>query len=317
MMRMPTEIEWTDETWNPLAGCTPVSPGCANCYAARMAKRQIAMGNKNYAGTVDKHGRWTGKINLIPDALEKPFHWRKPRRVFVNSMSDLFHESVPDQFIYDVLLVIRRCPQHTFLILTKRPQQRMRNILLLVTESRFLPNLHLGVSVEDQATANERIPWLLKTPAAVRWVSLEPMLGPVDLRPWLGESCYYHSCPGMLEPIVSSDGSCWERSRCRHCARSWFNDPPRRLDEMSGPYIDGVVVGGESGPGARPMDIEWVRSVRDQCQEVGVAFFFKQMMVNGKKIAMPKLDGRTWDEWLTESLPAETAEQTPSGPGPE
>lgn len=250
-----SKIEWTEKTWNPLAGCTRVSPGCQHCYAERMAKRQIAIGNKNYEGTVDKHGRWTGRINLIPDALDKPLHWRKPRMVFVNSMSDLFHEGVPLEFIDKVFVVIKdwRAAHHTFQILTKRPE-RMERYFRSRTWARP-SNVHLGVSVENQETSDERIPWLLKTPAAVRWVSYEPALGPVDFF--------------MVKP-------------------HWF---------WAGSGIDGIVMGCESGPGARPMDLDWVRSVRDQCQEAGVSFFFKQMLVNGKKVGLPELDGRTWDEW--------------------
>ncbi|KKN32686.1 hypothetical protein LCGC14_0811470 [marine sediment metagenome] len=310
---MPSKIEWTDETWNPVAGCTRVSPGCQHCYAERMAKRQIAMGNKNYEGTVDKHGRWTGKINLIPDALEKPLRWCKPRRVFVNSMSDLFHEDVPDEFIGKVFAVMGdwKCSGHTFQILTKRPE-RMCQIVLKHIIKPF-PNVHLGVSVENQATANERIPWLLKTPAAVRWISLEPMLGPVDLRPWLGPEIFCELCDVACpecpyeKAVVCDEDICDETGYLA----------PRTLDS--------IVVGGESGPGARPMHPDWPRSVRDQCQEAGIAFFFKQwgawgpnqsfdhglgrknekehyfdsrnrVYRVGKKSAGRILDGRTWDE---------------------
>lgn len=271
---MPSKIEWLTnpdgtpgETWNVLAGCDHKSDGCTNCWAARMARRQVGMRNKNYYGTV-KGGKWTGKIKLIPDALEKPLHWRKPRRIFVQSMGDLFHEKVPFEFIDKVFAAMALCPQHTFMVLTKRPE-RMREyvddreqIVVVVTRKHGaemvhkgscdqvyrivrktdpardliwpLPNVHLYTSIEDQATADERIPWLLKTPAAVRGVSLEPMLGPVDFsRTWM-------------------DLSIWMEQ------------------------LDHVIVGGESGPGARPIHPDWVRSVRDQCIDSGTAYFFKQ-----------------------------------------
>lgn len=234
-----------------------------------MAKRQIAMGNKNYAGVVDKHGRWTGKINLIPEVLEKPMHWRKPRTVFVCSMCDLFHEDVPLDYIYRVFAMMQVCHRHTFKVLTKRAE-RMHNCMMPMLDtddfwsyvedlggdtdpSSPLFNVHMGVSIENQPTADERIPWLLKTPAAVRWVSYEPALGPVGF---------------------------W---------KYW-----RWIQTTSG--IDGIVMGCESGPGARPMNLDWVLSVRDQCQEAGAPFFLKQMMVDGKKVSMPKLDGKVWDE---------------------
>ncbi len=340
---MTTKIEWVKnadgtrgETWNPLVGCTKVSKGCAHCFAERMAVRQIGMGNKNYAGTI-KDGHWSGKVNLIPDALEKPLHWRKPRTVFVNSMSDLFHESVPFEFIDKVFAIMALAKWHTFQVLTKRPE-RMREYMKALTFERMRvhmnanspgswftiawrnrpeelkwnriptcqppPNIHLYVSIEDQATADERIPWLLKTPAAVRGVSLEPMLGPVDLRPYLrGEGC---TTGGVT---------------------TWLK---------TGPVLDHVIVGGETGPGAGPMHPDWVRSVRDQCAEAGVSLFFKgwgdwcggmqnssrdpyatlengQMFCKGasnhkywgdgymsarvgKRAAGRELDGRTWDE---------------------
>ncbi len=336
---MTTKIEWVKnpdgskgETWNVLAGCDHKSAGCDNCWAVRMATRQVGMKNKNYYGTV-KGGKWTGKIKLIPDALEKPLHWRKPRRIFVQSMGDLFHQGVPFEFIDAVFSVMAIHPQHTFMILTKRPERMFEYAGTRQSADRFakycldaarglpiklelqalddncdgfqLPNVHLYTSIEDQATADERIPWLLKTPAAVRGISLEPMLGPVDLRPWLGQSCYRHGCPGVLKHRVSEDGSCWEDSICQRCGAKWFNDPPRDLGDLPGPRLDHVIVGGESGPGARPMELDWVRNVRDQCVEAGVKFFFKAAIIDGKRVSMPLLDGRTWDE-----MPGQAKEET-------
>lgn len=275
-----TRIEWTDATWNPVTGCTHVSEGCRNCCAERMAATRLAH-TEAYAGTarINENGepRWTGKVNLLHDRLTQPLRWRRPRRIFVNAMSDLFHEEVPDEFIDQVFAVMALSPDHTFQVLTKRPQ-RMRKYLssghlplwkrwgmtavdmdvdagLWIPTFRGvdplpwpLPNVWLGVSVEDQPTANERIPLLLQTPAAVRWVSAEPLLGPVDLVPWLFVPDP-HGAPADLIPRN----------------RTTFD-----------PSLDWVIVGGESGPGARPMHPDWVRSIRDQCVEAGVAFNFKQ-----------------------------------------
>ena len=223
-----------------------------------------------YAGTV-KAGEWTGRVNLIEDRLTLPLRWRKPRRVFVNAQSDLFHKSVADEFVARVFAVMALAPQHTFQILTKRPG-RMRSLLrsvefadllgeciVEVNDGRAeysisfpLPNVHIGVSVEDQKTADLRIPLLLTTPAAVRWLSCEPLLGPVNL-----PAC---RCLGVGS---ITHGRHWPDTVCDQCGGS-------------GSQIDWVVVGGESGPGARPMHPDWARSLRDQCAATGVPFFFKQ-----------------------------------------
>lgn len=299
---MATGIEWTDASWNPIVGCTKVSAGCGNCYAIRMAHRlaknpKIAevgndwvrsggdgsiryVSNPYMDSTTITNGvvNWSGALSFIPSRLEQPLRWRKPRRVFVCSMGDLFHESVPFEWVRQVMEVIERCPQHTFQLLTKRPARMLR---FYESESGFLAgasaghgwgwdypkNAWLGVSVEDQATAGERIPLLLEVPAAVRFVSVEPLLSAVDVSPWLSA-------------------------------------------------LSQIIVGGESGPGARPMHHSWVRSLRDQCVESSTPFFFKQWgewgsydltpdgrgQINpeyrrvGKKAAGRFLDGRTWDE---------------------
>lgn len=287
---MSTKIEWTEDTWNPVSGCTKISAGCKHCYAERMAIRLAGR-----AGYPAKPNQF--KVTLHPERLEIPLHWRQPRRIFVNSMSDLFHEDVPISFIDDILSVIAACPQHTFQVLTKRPENMMEKLYKNTLETPFrelgggdyLPNVWIGVSVEDQKTADERIPWLLKTPAAVRFVSYEPALGLVDfIGPW---------------PKTIHD-------------RDWL---------LGDPGLDWIIAGGESGPGARPAHPDWFRSVRDQCQEAGVPFFFKQWgewfptypfdkkpegnLKNhqwnsgvcawkvGKNCAGRLLDGREWNEY--------------------
>ncbi len=266
-----TGIEWTDATWNPIVGCSVTSPGCTNCYAMQMAGRLDRMGVAHYAGLTQpsKAGPvWTGVLRQAPEAtLLQPLRWRRPRRIFVNSMSDLFHENVPDDWIDLVFAVMALAPQHTFQVLTKRAE-RMRSyietkrrnapewILVTAGERVLLPyeggwptNVWLGVSVEDQVRADERIPHLLATPAAKRLLSCEPLLGPVDLTNLGGVGS------------AKSYGAHGFTSLRGLCDR---------------PAVDWVIVGGESGPRARPMHPDWARSLRDQCQTASVPFFFKQ-----------------------------------------
>jgi protein gp37 len=228
-MGTETKIEWTDATWNPVTGCTNVSEGCRNCYAERVLPRT---------------GQSFDTVVCHPDRLDAPLHWRKPRRIFVNSLSDLFHEDVPREFIKSVVGVTVDCPQHTFQILTKRPQR----MLEFCRECAFPSNVWLGVSCEDQQTADERIPLLLQTPAAVRFISAEPLLGPIDARRYL--------------PVIA---------RPREAISEVAASRTPRNDRL-----DWVICGGESGPHARPMHPTWARSIRDQCQAAGVPFFFKQ-----------------------------------------
>ena len=254
-----TSIEWTDTTWNPVRGCSRASSGCEHCYAERMASRFCGPGEP-YEGLARRApARWTGEVTLVPRVLAEPLKWRKARRVFVNSMSDLFHAALTDEQIAAVFGVIAATPQHTYQILTKRPE-RMRAWCASAAHDGGqdwpLVNLWLGVSVEDQQRADERIPALLATPAARRFVSCEPLLGPVR-----------------------------------------FNDVPVLRRVNAGPQLDWVIVGGESGPGARPMDEDWVRAIRDQCKAAGVPFFYKQRLLDGgRKIALPLLDGRQHTE---------------------
>lgn len=295
-----TGIQWTDATWNPFVGCSIISPGCRDCYAMEEAARQIRCAKgldrpTHYEGTVKTvKGKsiWTGNVNLAPDhVLTKPLHWKKPRRIFVNSMSDLFHESVPDEWIIKVLAVIACSPQHAFQILTKRaermrsfmakmPEDLSTEVLLVARRDEFgypitgaakwpLPNIWLGVSTERQKEADERIPLLLQTPAAVRFISAEPLIDSLSLR-W-----------AKWDDWTNPDGT--GRQTVNHL------DGARMLDW--------VIVGGESGPRARPMNPRWARELRDQCREAGVPFFFKQWGGRHAKSAGRLLDGKEHSEF--------------------
>lgn len=232
-MAAGSAIEWTEATWNPVTGCTKVSPGCKNCYAERMAKRLQAMGQPNYRNAF--------RLTLHPHVLDLPLHWRRPRTIFANSMSDLFHKDIPQAFIDRVFAVMARAHWHTFQLLTKRSDRLLAVSTLLPWRS----NVWMGVSVEGQKYTS-RIEDLRRTGAHVKFLSLEPLLGPLP-----------------------------------------------RLDLRG---IDWVIVGGESGPGARPMDPGWVVDIRDQCQSENVPFFFKQWGGPRKKRTGRLLHGRTWDE---------------------
>jgi protein gp37 len=228
-----SKIEWTESTWNPLTGCTKVSPGCKHCYAERMARRLQAMGQPNYRNGF--------KLTIHEHVLELPLHWKQPQTIFVNSMSDLFHEDVPLEFIQKAFEIMRQAHWHTFQVLTKRSAR----LVELDKELDWPDNVWMGVSVEN-AKYTFRIDHLRETHARIKFLSLEPLLGPL------------------------------------------FN---LDLD-----YIDWVIVGGESGPRARPMDRSWVTDIRDQCLGVGVPFFFKQWGGVNKKKTGRELEGRTWDE---------------------
>jgi protein gp37 len=294
-----SKIEWTQATWNCVTGCSKVSEGCRNCYALRDWARLSANPNTVY------HGRKFTDVQCHPERLDQPLRWTKPRRVFVNSMSDLFHESVPDAFIDQVFAVMALAKQHVFQVLTKRPDRMLDYLSVAESEdsdwlericdhavrisgspcsASFIEdidwpihNIWLGVSIEDQPTADERIPLLLQTPAAVRWVSAEPLLGPVDLGRW----------------VYDRD----EKIRAAMNSPAAFN---REQAEDGIPYpLDWLVVGGESGPNARPMHPDWPRSLRDQCQAAGVPFFFKQW---GEWI---EIDGPLCRAIITDKLPSD------------
>jgi protein gp37 len=299
-----TGIEWTDATWNPVRGCTRVSEGCRHCYAEKVAARFSGEGQPyhRYAERRSAGSAWTGRVEMIPGALEIPLGWKRPRRIFANSMSDLFHEALPDQDIatvYGHAIAAARVRGHTIQILTKRAR-RMRELLadplwwrracetaqdLVQEHSRTgatdrvphyragnpPPGIWLGVSVENQDAADERIPDLLGTPAAVRFISAEPLLGPVDLtrvaRGSWGDGTAIHALAGGV--------------------RWWDTEAAPAGFASGGARIAWVIAGGESGPGFRPVDPAWMRSLRDQCQAAGVAFFAKQM--SGLKQHMPPL----------------------------
>ena len=272
-----SKIEWTDASWNPVTGCTKVSPGCDHCYAEAFAERWRGTPGHAYENGFD--------LQLRPERLDQPLRWHRPRRIFVNSMSDLFHDDVPDEFIAQVFAVMAATPRHTYQLLTKR-HARMRSFLrgeckcgaghapgvhlrsaiewaATPHSPTYVPglesglyhrtqwpllNVWLGVSVENQQWADIRVPALLDTPAAVRWLSCEPLLGPVDLT----------SCNGV-----------------NALEQDWIGGPGAGSGAPH-PFVDWVVVGGESGPGARPMHPDWARSLRDQCTAADVPFFMKQ-----------------------------------------
>lgn len=252
-MASNSSIEWTETTWNPVVGCTKVSAGCKNCYAEKMACRLEAIALSmidegknpgraaNYIGTINAHRHWNGNIHLDHDSVEEPYRWKKPRLVFVNSMSDLFQEKVPLDFIQNVFAVMNNLPQHTFQVLTKRPDIAADYANCL----DWSPNIWMGTSVEDSRYTH-RVHELKIIPAAVKFLSIEPLLGPIPRLPLSG--------------------------------------------------VDWVIVGGESGPGAREVRPEWVRQIRDKCIARGVPFFFKQWGGVKKKQTGRTLDGRTWNQ---------------------
>lgn len=307
-----TGIEWTDATWNPVRGCARVSDGCRHCYAERVAARFSGPGQP-YEGLIHPSTRgWNGKAALVPEALQIPWRWTRARRIFVNSMSDLFHPDVPFEFIAAVFYVMGHTCRHTYQVLTKRPERMLEFFRWVEDYDGVFPgdrisavasefpaikalgweaarggrggydncgpawpyeNVWLGVSVENQETADERIPLLLQCPAAVRWISAEPLLGPVNL-------------------TDVTDGQAWREVPREHWVEgfdSWDSPPALRWDAIGGvkyqrfgdyeertPRIDWVVAGGESGPEARPVHPDWIRSLRDQCAAADVPFLFKQ-----------------------------------------
>ena len=262
---MPTKIEWAEESLNIVTGCTKASEGCKNCYAEKMAKRLKAMGRPEYQLATDKNG-WTGEIGFVEERLNTPKKWRKPRRVFLNSMSDTFHEKVGGADIWRMLNMIWSNPKHTFIVVTKRAELAkiaINHFCDTFRDSKPIPNLWLLVSVENQKAADERIPYLLQTNAVVRGLSMEPLLERIEI-----SSDYLYPMQCVLhdgyDPFYKKIGSSWS---CPSCGDGG-NPKDGRLDW--------VIVGGESGSGARPMHRDCVREIRDICVQAGIPFFFKQ-----------------------------------------
>lgn len=310
---MATKIEWAEETWNPIIGCSHKSPGCDHCYAERMAGRLANMGNNDYEGVVlinrslspDKikmplfSGKWNHEVRFIESALEKPFKWKKPRRIFVCSMGDLFHESVPVEWIARVFAIMFLNQHHTFLLLTKRPERIERCLkyddfwflyykycnhyhdlfikpleqeLYFFDELRSewpLSNVWFGVTCENQEMADKRIPVLLQIPAAKRFVSIEPMLESVDLTSIKGDAGSYYQ---VLEPIIN-------------------------LGDSSRPALDWVIIGAESGPKRRECKTEWVESIIKQCKVANTPLLVKQLFTDGKKVSLPEINGKAYNQY--------------------
>ncbi|MGY6246243.1 phage Gp37/Gp68 family protein [Bosea thiooxidans] len=313
-----TKIEWTDATWNPITGCSIVSPGCTNCYAMKLAGTRLAhhpsragLTRETKAGPV-----WNGTVRFNEEWLTQPLAWKRPRMVFVCAHGDLFAEQVPDAWINQVLAIMALCPQHTFQILTKRPDRMrlyMEGALPFVWHEAIkagdkhgardgnywgaahaqdrrswpLPNIWLGISAEDQARANDRVPELLATPAAIRFVSAEPLIGPINFMSNLGGTLWMGGQRGC-------DSAHQHSGRAGEVIHGVLHHRDPRLmhhhhDDRCKRGLDWIIVGGENGP--RPMQAEWAQSIRDQCAAARTAFFFKQWgshipagqtMANGK-----------------------------------
>ncbi len=296
-----TNISWATDVWNPISGCTKVSPGCLHCYAESITKRfkgRMQPYSETFIPWTVKAQRESGHsaVTLHPERLDDPLRWKSPRKVFVNSMSDLFHEDVPDTFISDIFRVMAQCQEHVFQVLTKRPDRMMEYIKLFQGYSDWmwlhepgmmtgsipwpLPNVWLGVSVENQRYADERIPLLLETPAAVRFISAEPLLEFLRLEGYLG---IFGPGDGESDGFSGYIPDWWASTTGAKSKIGW------------------VICGCESGPQRRPMEVDWARSLRDQCQAAGVPFFLKQMYIEGKRWEMPMLDGKVWAEYPTVS----------------
>lgn len=307
-----SKIEWTDATWNPITGCMVVSPGCTNCYAMKLAGTRLQHHPSRAGLTIDtKAGPvWNGEVTLNEKWLDQPRRWTRPRRIFVCAHGDLFYERVSDSWIDQVFRAMAAAPQHTYQILTKRPDRAVEYINWPGSDYRP-PKIWWGTSAEDQSRADERIPDLLKIPKGPQdklFVSLEPLLGPVDLT----NHRVCNECGNTPHVLWKSDPHAdptkpWDDDQC---PLHWW--PNSGCEGTLHHKIDWVIAGGESGPGARPMHPAWVRSLRDQCQEEGVAFHFKQwgeftpadpadahtaMHRVGKKAAGAMLDGREWREF--------------------
>jgi protein gp37 len=276
-----SDIPWTDFSWSPMTGCTPCGIGCARCFAKSIATR--------FKGTK----AWPNgfAVTLHPERLDQPYHWKKPRRVFVCPTGDLFHDEVPNSFINEVWMVICKNSQHIFQLLTKRPERllewtkRKATVMGWPVEEVWPEWCWIGVTAENQEMADKRIPVLLQVPAAVRFGSCEPLLGPVDLSKYFGYSDY---CPAH---DYGDPG--YPPVECAYCIHY--------------PGLNWVIAGCESGPNRRHADIDWFRDLRDQCIESGTPFFLKQMEVDGRLASMPELDGQVWAQYPCVQRSAESA----------
>ncbi len=284
-----SEIAWTGETWNPIVGCSKVSAGCANCYAERMAGRLASMGTAGYVDVVGVSGSgsfsrgWTGKTAFVESQLLKPMKRKKPTLYFVGSMTDLFHESVEDEWLDQVFAVMALCPQHTFQVLTKRPG-RMREYFercgkrkLMFNGFKALPNVWLGVSAENQEMADLRVPDLLRCPAAVRFVSCEPLLGAVDLERVLWDEASSATCEHRVD-VLRGGYWCEAPHVLGACSAGLGQAKGGFVNHSDMPgRIDWVICGCESGPGRREIGQTTMYELRRQCRDAGVAFFMKQL----------------------------------------
>lgn len=296
---MPTKIEWTHlpgtigESWNVITGCSKISEGCKNCYAERMARRLAGRcGYPEYPHHFD--------VTLRPDRLEQPLKWKKPRTVFVVSMGDLYHEKVPASFITNVYEIMDIARQHTFIVLTKRPERIMPVLYgeegdWYLGGGDYIPNIWHLATTENQPMADKRIPELLRLKEhgwPVLGLSCEPLLSPIDLLPYLANNSLYKAerYAGELHyrGEQQKDGSVI--AVCDN-GKAFYD----------GIDLDWVIVGAESGPGARPMDETWVRKIKNQCVTANVPFFYKQKVVKGKKVSLPELDGATWNQYPIDS----------------
>jgi len=296
-----SRIEWTDATWSPVIGCSHAGVSCQNCYAERWAARLAAMG-RDYVRVIAK-GRWNGKTALVESALDWPLHRHKPKRIFICSMGDLFHESVPDWWIDRVMAIVALCPQHEFVLLTKQVERMQKYMALEVVRlaevQRYaaayggflrsvqavwrwpLPNLTIGTSAGTQAEMDDRVPLVLATPAARRMLSLEPLLEAVDvsryLVGWHGQAAHHPGCTGDV------------------C------DPRCPIEEqVQDPTPDWLIIGPETGPGRRPCDPAWIQAVVEQCRDAGIAVFVKAFPMPGNRISK---DPAEWPQWAVREWP--------------
>lgn len=319
-------IQWTDQTWNPVVGCTPVSPGCLNCYAAAEAPRLGRMGARQYVGVTvarterggDRRDVFNGTVRTVEDQLGKPLRRKKPTRYFIASMGDLFHEAVPFEFIDRVFTIMSECQRHTFQVLTKRPERAAEYFARDVFHAYAgpLPNVWLGTSAEDQARLDERVPHLLRCPAAVRFLSCEPLLGPLEIEKHVRGSTRVHMCMDIrgairnrsFEGMQHPDGTPMTAFEAENCLWELHANGVRVIpigscddfDDQKGcrghrsPRVDWVIVGGESGPQARFCEASWIRGVLGQCRAASVPVFIKQL--GSRCLSWGDYDG-TYADW--------------------